>query len=58
MKLQDRGIEVINQPLNEKEDLMNDFIAIITSFTARVYGLRRNKRRTESIIKELSNKDI
>ncbi len=58
LKLQDREIEVINQPMNEKEDLMNDFVSIITSFTARLYGLRRNKRRTEMIIKELSEQEI
>jgi len=46
-------IEVINDTANGKEDLMSDFVAIITSFTARLYGLRRSKRKTEKIIKEL-----
>ena len=36
---------------------MGDFVAIITSFCSRLYGLRRNKRRTEKLIAELSNKD-
>jgi putative resolvase len=31
---------------------MQDFVSIITSFTARLYGLRRSKRKTEKIIKE------
>jgi len=48
-------IEVINETKNDKEDLMQDFIAIITSFCARLYGLRRSKRKTEKIIKELKN---
>jgi len=34
---------------------MQDFIVIITSFCARLYGLRRSKRETEKIIKELKN---
>lgn len=46
-------IEVINDTANGKEDLISDFVAIITSFTARLYGLRRSKRKTEKIIKEL-----
>lgn len=48
-------IEVINETANGKEDLMSDFVAIITSFTARLYGLRRSKRKTEKLIKELKN---
>ncbi len=51
----DRRIEVINPPLNEKEDLIQDFVSIITSFTARLYGQRRSKRKTEFLIKNLKN---
>ena len=36
-------IVVINTTDNEKDDLMQDLISIITSFTARYYGLRRGK---------------
>lgn len=36
---------------------MSDFVSIITSFCARLYGLRRNKRRTEQLIKELEQND-
>lgn len=46
-------IEIINEAGNGKDDLMQDFVSIITSFTARLYGLRRSKRKTEKIIKEL-----
>jgi len=46
-----KDVEVINEVREEKEDLMQDFISIITSFCARIYGLRRQKRRTECMIK-------
>lgn len=48
-------IEVINEVGDGKDDLIQDFVAIITSFTARVYGLRRSRRKTEKIIKELKD---
>ena len=51
----DKKIEIINNTNNNKEDLLQDFVSIITSFTARLYGLRRSKRKTEKIIKELQN---
>ena len=50
-----RKIEIINQVNNGEDDLMQDFVSIITSFTARLYGKRRSKRKTEKIIKELNN---
>ena len=46
-------IVVINEAEDDKEDLMSDFISVITSFCARVYGLRRNRRRTEKLLDEL-----
>ena len=48
-------IVVINETDNGKEDILQDFISIITSFCARIYGHRRSKRKTEKIIQELSN---
>lgn len=57
MKLQGREIEVINEQSNDRDDLMQDFVSIITSFCARLYGQRINKRRTEKIIEELSKED-
>lgn len=54
MQLQGREIEIIDQQDNDRDDLMQDFVSIITSFCARLYGLRRSKRRTEKIITELS----
>lgn len=48
-------IEVINEAANDKEDLMQDFVSLITSFVTRLYGLRRSKRKTEQLIKTLEN---
>jgi putative resolvase len=53
LTLQGRRIEVINQAENGKEDLIQDFVSIVTSFCARLYGQRRCKRKTERIIAEL-----
>lgn len=53
LEMQGRKIEIVNQQSNDRDDLMQDFVSIITSFCARLYGQRRNKRRTEQIIKEL-----
>lgn len=46
-------IVVINEAEGDKEDLMSDFVSVITSFCARIYGLRRNRRRTEKLLEEL-----
>ena len=53
-----RNIEVINEADDRQVDLMQDLISIITSFCARIYGLRRSKRKTEKIIKELKDEKI
>ena len=57
LNLQGREIEIINEQSNDRDDLMQDFVSIITSFCARLYGQRRNKRRTEKIIEELSKEE-
>ena len=57
LSLQEREIEIVNPVDDDKEDLVQDFISIITSFCARIYGQRRTKRKTEQLIKELENKD-
>lgn len=51
-----KDIEIINEIDSDKQDLMQDFVSIITSFTARLYGLRRSKIKTEEIIKALQDK--
>lgn len=57
LALQGRKIEIVNPVDDDKEDLVQDFVSIITSFCARIYGQRRTKRKTEQLIKELENKD-
>lgn len=50
-------IVVISEAKNEKEDLMSDFVSLVTSFCARLYGNRRTKRQTEILIKNLEESD-
>ena len=57
LALDNRKIEVVNPQENEKDDLMQDFVSIITSFCARLYGKRRTKRQTEKIIEELNKEE-
>jgi putative resolvase len=57
LAMQGRKIEVINLAENGKEDLIQDFVSIVTSFSARLYGQRRSKRKTERIIAELQNEE-
>jgi putative resolvase len=57
LAMQGRKIEVINLAENGKEDLVQDFVSIVTSFCARLYGQRRSKRKTERIIAELHNEE-
>jgi putative resolvase len=53
LKSQGRTIEVVNLAENGQEDLLADLTAILYSLTARLYGQRRAKRKTESIIASL-----
>jgi len=48
---------IINEVETDKEDLMQDFVSLVTSFVARLYGLRRSKRKTEKLIEKLSNEN-
>ena len=52
-----RKIEIVNESGDDKEDLMQDFVSIVASFCARLYGLRGNRKRTEKLILELQNED-
>jgi len=47
---------VINKS-EAKDELMEDFVSLVTSFCARIYGQRRSKRKTEKLIKELQLED-
>lgn len=57
LELQGRTIEVVNVAENDKEDLIADLVAIVYSFTARLYGQRRAKRKTERIVRELQTEE-
>jgi putative resolvase len=48
-----RTIEKVNLAENDREDLIADLVAIVYSFTARLYGQRRAKRKSERIAAEL-----
>lgn len=54
----DCELVVINENADDEErDIIDDFVAVITSFCARVYGKRRSKRKTKQIIEELKKND-
>ena len=55
LKSHNKKIEVINLVDNNKEDLMQDFVSVITSFCTRIYGQRKSKRKTKKLIKELED---
>lgn len=46
-------IEVVNLPENDTHDLMEDLVAVITSFAARLYGQRRGRAKTKAAVKAL-----
>lgn len=48
MAMQDRSLEVIF-PSDTDNELVDDFIAMITSMASRIYGRKTSKRRTEKI---------
>jgi len=55
LAMQGRQIEVINLAEDGKEDLVQDFVSIVTSFYARLYGQRRARRKTDRLIAELQH---
>ncbi len=57
LAMQGRRIEVISLAENGKEDLVQDFVSIVTSFCARLYSQRRSERKTERIIAELQSEE-
>ena len=52
--LPDCKIVVVNET-EDKEDLYEDFVSLVTSFCARIYGQRRSRRKTEELIRQLEN---
>jgi predicted site-specific integrase-resolvase len=57
LEAQGRAIEVVNMAENDKEDVIADMVAIISSFTARLYGQRRAKRKAERLVAALEDED-
>ena len=53
LAMQERELVVVNTTDTAQDDLMGDFVAIITSFCARLYGRRRAKRKTEQVLAAL-----
>ena len=51
----DKHIIVVNPAKNDNENLMEDLISIIYSFSARMYGKRRAKTKSDKVIQELKN---
>jgi predicted site-specific integrase-resolvase len=47
---QGRRVEVVNQAEDDRADLVDDLVAVIYSFGARLYGLRRTKRKTQQLL--------
>lgn len=55
--LEGRKLLIVNNVESERDDLMQDFVSIITSFCARLYGIRRSRRKTEELITELEKRE-
>lgn len=50
-----KELEIVNQATEGRDELMQYLVSIIYSFSARMYGLRRAKTKTERITQELQN---
>jgi len=48
-----KRIEVVRMSRDDKQELLQDFISIIYSFSARLYGLRRAKEKADRIKQEV-----
>jgi putative resolvase len=57
LELQGRSMEVVNLADDGREDLLDDLVAIVYSFCARLYGQRRAKRKAERVTEALSHDD-
>jgi putative resolvase len=53
LKTQGRELVIVNEVDEEQADLMQDFVAIITSFCARLYGRRRASRKKTQLLAAL-----
>jgi len=53
LAMQERELVIVNTADTEESDLMGDFVTIITSFAARLYGRQRAKRKTQQVLAAL-----
>jgi putative resolvase len=53
LAMQGRELVIVNTADTAEEDLLGDFVAIVTSFCTRLYGRRRTKRETEQVLAAL-----
>lgn len=53
LKTQGRDLVIVNEVEEEQADLMQDFVAIITSFCAQLYGRRRANRKKRQLLAAL-----
>lgn len=51
-------VVVVDRADNDKEDLVQDPVAVLYSFSARMYGLRRSQRRTERLLAYLEKESV
>ena len=58
LAMQGRELVIVNTADTAEDDLMGDFISIITSFCARLYGRRRAKRKTEQVLAALQQNGL
>ena len=50
-------MEILGALIESYDELMKDLVSIVYSFSARMYGQRRAKRKTEKIVEELKAQD-
>jgi predicted site-specific integrase-resolvase len=53
LNTQERELVIVNEVEELQEDLMQDFVALITSFCARLYGRRRATRKKNHLLAAL-----
>src|SRR5215469_12029547 len=53
LQTQGRELVIVNEAEDGQDDLMQDFVAFITSFTARLYGRRRASRKKTQLLAAL-----
>lgn len=46
-------VVVVNRDKEENDDLLKDFVAVITSFCCRLYGLRRGRKKAKEAVEIL-----